>query len=210
MPNINSNKIITAVVTNFNKPPHILRRCIDSINMYGIRYIIVDDNSDNVEHLKEYDNVILLNKNVGTYKAFEIGMETVDTGYIMRVDADDYITGKPDISSFRDAYINNIHGMITLDLDSFIKKPYAGLGGAVVKVDVLKDVWYSCAMYAADIIIFVRLVKRYDCVMNKKCLYVYDRTHSTITKIDHNIRREHLNYAKSVAMAELLYCDSIN
>ena len=195
--------MITAIITNYNKPPEILKRCIDSVVAQRVKYIIIDDASDNTEHLKQYENVITLDKNVGFYSAFLVGLKQVSTEYVLKVDADDYITGIPDISSGYDAYINNIDEKITLIPEKFIARPYAGLGGAVVKSDVLLDVWGTDLKYYGDIVNFTRLISRYKCKLNDECLYVYDKKYSLITSMDFSTRMEWITKAKKLAQNEI-------
>lgn len=193
---------ITALVTHYNKPPELLKRCIDSIEKFGLDYVIVDDGSEKTGHLSEYKNVIYLKENVGTYKAFRIGIESINTLYTMRVDADDYISGVPDIGKGLDAYINNIDGKITLDPQKFSERPYAGFNGAVVKTKVLCEMWFSGVRYYGDIINFSRLISQYKCVLNDKVLYVYDKeVHGSITK--RKDKQKHIDYAKAKIKEEL-------
>jgi glycosyltransferase involved in cell wall biosynthesis len=192
--------MITAVVTNYNKPPSIVERCIRSIEDHGLKYIIVDDGSDDRSHLKKYDRVVELEKNVGTYKAFEIGLALVDTKYVMRVDSDDYIVGVPDVSSGCDAYVNTLNRKVSLNPEEFLRRPYAGLNGITVKTEILKREWYSYVRYAADIIIYMRLIRRYKCCANKDDLYVYDRQHSNISTMAK--RNSHLEFALAIAEVE--------
>lgn len=193
--------MITAVVTHYNKPKGLLERCIGSLEKFGLDYIIVDDASDNKTHLSSYENVVCLPKNVGPFKAFEQGLNLVRTPYVMRVDADDYILGVPDISSGYDAYINNVHRRISLSPEVFAERPYAGLSGIVAKTDVLKAVWTSDIKYCADIIIFNRIIMRYRCKMNDECLYVYDLSGSNVTKMPG--RKQYIDEAKKIMKKEL-------
>lgn len=196
------NKDITAIITNYNIPKNLLLRCVKSIEEQGIEYIIVDDcSTENKNYLVNFKNVHYLKKNSGTYKAFEYGLNLVKTKYTMRVDADDYIVGVPDTSSDMDGYINNIHGKITLNIDDFVKKPYAGLNGAVIKTDIFKKEWYSDLRYCADIIIFVKIVGKYNCVLNEKSLYRYvKRKKNSITAMKD--RSMYVRYCKDIMMRE--------
>ena len=192
--------MITAVVTNYNKPPHIVKRCVDSIVRHGVAVILVDDNSDDRDYLSSLSaSIVPLPKNIGQYRAFRIGLEMVDTTYVMRVDSDDYILGIPDISSDADAYINNIDNKVSLDVEVFLSRPYAGLNGAVIKTEIAKDIWFTELKRYGDIVNFALLTSRYECVMNEKCLYVYDRQYSTVTKAKRSNRLEDIRTAVRTA-----------
>ena len=170
-----SNKDITAVVTHYNIPKELFVKCMDSLEKYGINAIIVDDASDYEfrKNLEPYPNVIQLNENVGPYKAFLVGLNNVTTKYVMKVDADDYIIGVPDISTGEDAYINNIDGKISLDPVKFRRFPYAGMNGATVKTSIMKDIWRPTEGFMHDVVIFHRLLLKYKPVFNPKSLYEY-------------------------------------
>lgn len=194
--------MITAVITNYNKPPEILKRCIDSVVAQGLKYILVDDASDSTEHLEQYENVIMLDENVGAYKAFEIGLNLVDTRYVMRVDGDDYITGVPQIDENYDAIFLNIDGKVTLDVEEFICRPYAGLNGGIIRTNIMKKEWFSGVLYYGDIINFVKIISKYKCKLLDESTYVYDRDYSFITKMDSKLRFEYIENAKKLAREE--------
>jgi len=173
---------ITAVVTNYNKPPWALSRCIASIEKYDIPYILVDDASSNNPILEDYKNVIRLKDNVGPYKAFEAGLNEVSTEYVMRVDADDYIYGVPDISDGYEAYINNLDSRVYTTIPEFLDSPYAGLNGLVIKTEVCKKLWYTGLKYHADIVIFCRILRGCRFYVNPKSIYFYDKELSEIAR----------------------------
>lgn len=193
---------ITAVITNYNKPPEILDRCIRSIVDLGVGYILVDDFSENRSHIGRYENTILLDRNTGAYPAFLSGLNEVKTKYVMRVDADDYIIGIPNICGNYDAYISNTDNRATLDVEEFIKKPYSTISGAVVLTDVMLDIWGTELKYYGDILNYTRLINRYKCKIVDS-FYVYDRDHSMITKLDRELRLKWINKAKILARKEI-------
>ena len=183
-----------------------MSRCIKSLVDNDINYIIVDDGSLNNLHLLLYRNVLYLPRNIGTYKAFEVGLKEISTEYVMRVDADDYITGVPKLDKDFDAFVNNIDGKISLNPATFLSTPYAGMGGIVVRTELLKKLWYSETRYYGDIIIFMRLLCRAKCKMNKVCTYVYDREESLITKMPTTKRLRYIKSAKNIMKRELERC----
>ncbi len=192
---------ITALVTNYNKPEAIVRRCIDSIKSAGLHCILVDDGSKERAFLHSLGcELLLLPKNIGHYKAFRAGLELIETEYVMRIDSDDYITGVPDISSGFDAYINNVDNRVSLDAEEMIARPYAALNGITVKTDVLKDVWFTGLRGAGDLVVYVKLILNYRCKMNDECLYVYDKKHRTITRRPFNERQRDIKRAREFAM----------
>lgn len=192
---------ITALITNYNKPEDIVRRCVDSVNRAGLHCIVVDDGSADREFLRALDcELLLLPKNIGHYKAFRAGLELVEGEYVMRVDSDDTIVGVPDVSDGYDAYINNLDGRISLDAVEMIRRPYAGLNGITVKTEVMKDVWFTGLRGTGDLVIFVNLVLNYRCKMNDECLYVYDKEHRTITRRSFNERQSDLRKARELAL----------
>jgi glycosyltransferase involved in cell wall biosynthesis len=166
---------VTVIVAHYNIPPNLFKKCIDSIEKQGLNYWIVDDCSlpKYMNSLDRFKGVWFLPKNLGPYGAFEFLLDKVETPYVMRVDADDYITGFPDIKDGHDAYVNNVNNKVSIDPVEFRKRPYAGLNGIVVKTDVLKSVWMTKWKYLCDIVIFHRLLLKHDCVMNETSLYVY-------------------------------------
>jgi len=194
--------MITAVVTNYNKPPDILKRCIDSIMAQGLEYILVDDNSDETSHLSSYENVIKLQKNVGAYKAFDEGLKLVNTEYVIRIDGDDFLTGLPYVCGGYDAYISNIDGRATVDPDKFIDRPYALISGAIIKTKAMRDVWGTGLRFYGDILNYARLINRYNCKIVDS-FYVYDKTHSMITKMDYRTRMVWIAKAKKLAYEEI-------
>jgi len=177
---------ITVVVTHYNTPDKLMQRCIASLEKYGLKYIIIDDGSDDehVSNLSKYKNVtIYLRENTGPYIAWKHGLECVDTKYVMRVDSDDYIIGVPDVSTGRDAYVNNLHGKISLAPKTFRENPFAGLGGIVVKTWIMDKIWQASPGYMFDVVIFHRLLIHYKPIMNRECLYVYeDNRPGSVTK----------------------------
>ena len=192
--------MITAVVTYYNKPEHILKRCIDSLERFGIDYIIVDDCSGS-SFLNSYKNVISLDENLGHYRAFEIGLKEVKTEFVMKIDADDYITFRNEIFGDYDAYINNIRGKISLDPKVYTTAPYGALGGSIIKRDVLVDVWSTNLKYCNDIVIFTRLICKYKCTFFEKCNYVYDTNYSSIVTMKN--RNKYVIEARKLAREEL-------
>ncbi len=200
---------ITVVITHFNKPFELLKKCIKSIEKYNLKYIIVDDCSD-LEYKKDLlalENVIYLEKNQGTYKAFKHGLDFVTTEYTMRVDADDYILGVPNLETMRDAYINDIDNKISLNPLEFLKRPFAGFGGTTVKTDILKKIWFSEIRYYGDIVNFTKLIHGYDCVFNDTNLYHYNRTNNnSITHMKDRLR--YIEIAKKIAIKQIGIKDS--
>jgi len=196
---------ITAVVTVYNKPQHIVERCIKSITDLNLKYIIVEDMSTeyDTEYLKHYDNVIFNTKNEGCYEAFEIGFRQVKTEYVLKMDADDYIIGYPDVSSNHDAYVNNIDNSISLIPKDFAHRPYAGLNGIVAKTSALLDAWTTELKFFNDIIIFTKLINRYDCVLNDTNYYVYDKEFSGIISLPFDEKMEYVIIAKKLALKEV-------
>lgn len=194
---------ITAIITHYNIPKNLLDRCIDSVNRFNLDYIIVDDCSkkEYKENLRKYDNVLYLKENLGVAQATIEALKNVKSDYIYRIDADDYILGVPDISSNEDAYINRFNGKISLNFNEFIKRPYAGLNGSVIKTHIAKKIWDVNIRYYEDIIIFSRLINNYKCVFNEIELYFYDSgREGSITSMKDRLK--HINYAKNIAKKE--------
>lgn len=148
---------------------------MDSVLKTGLKYIIIDDGSDFdfKSLLLNYDNVISLSKNIGTYKAFEFVLNKVTTPYVTRMDSDDYFTSIPVIFGNYDGYANSLNGRVSIDLNNFLNKPHAGLNGITVKTHILKSVWFSELRYFCDIIIFARLLREYNIVFYNFDNYIY-------------------------------------
>lgn len=182
----------TVIITHWNTPQDLMARCMKSVIETGLEYIIVDDGSDPEyrDFLSAYDNVILLPKNVGTYKAFEVALNTITTPYVTRMDSDDYFVSTPVIYGDHDAYANTIGGMVKLKLDEFSKAPYAGLNGITVKTEVLKAVWCSKMRSFCDAIMFARILREYDVVANKVDNYRYcKRKGNSITNSENRVEK---------------------
>ncbi len=191
---------ITALVTNYNKPESVVRRCVDSVRSAGLPCVLVDDGSDDRAFLETLEcELLLLPKNIGHYRAFRAGLEMVETPYVMRVDSDDYITGAPDVSDGFDAYVNNIDDRISLDPEAMVRRPYAALNGITVKTEVMKKVWFTGLKGVGDLVIFVDLLLNYRCKMNERCLYVYDKRNRTLTRRPFNERQRDLRIARETA-----------
>jgi len=200
------NHKTTVVVTYYNTPEHLMERCMNSIINCNLGYVIVNDgsNSEFTPVLSKYDNVIHLGKNVGLYKAFKIGLDSVTTPYVTKADSDDVMLRPPMIDEEHDAFVNSLDGMISLKLDDFIKRPYAGLSGITAKTEVLKSVWYQGVECMGDIIIFSRLLRDYKLKMNELETYRYiPRKGNSMTNISDELRETYKSNTLKIVMQEL-------
>lgn len=189
----------TVIITHWNTPPHLMKRCMESVIATGLPYIIVDDCSDEAfrANLLPYNNVIFLDKNVGTYKAFEVALHQVKTPYVTRMDSDDYFLCTPTIFDDYDAYVNTFGGKVKLDLMEFAEQPYAGTNGMTAKTDVIKKVWlYDDTRTYGDIIIFARLLRKYRVVAYVQDSYMYAKRQGNSITASVN-RREKVEISKA-------------
>jgi len=209
-PGIGTTKV---VVTNYNKPEWMIERCLQSISDIGLGFILVDDCSMNPPLDKKHTSAVRLKENVGAYASFMEGLNRVDTEFVMRVDADDYITGFPTIHGDFDGYIQNIDGKVSIDPEQYLDRPYCGINGSVIKTAVMKDIWPSDMRFYGDIVAFARLITRYRVTMVEERMYVYDQSASWITKMDD--RLGFIEMAKSRARKEIItnkkggYCECL-
>lgn len=192
---------LTAIVTYYHtKTLEQLKRCIDSLDQFQIKWILVDDHSDNrppYPHLRT-------DKNLGPYGAFELALEQVRTPWVMRVDCDDYLISEPVFDESYDAWCNDFNGKVTIDIDEFFKKPYAGLTGIVVKTPIMRRVWTSELTTFGDIVIFHRLLRQFKVTKYKKDCYVYkSQQPGSITAVSWNIRGKQLDEAKTKIIKEI-------
>ena len=163
-------KYLTAVVTYYHtKTLEQLKRCIDSLEQFNIKWILVDDHSDNrppYPHLRT-------DRNLGPYGAFEVGLQHVRTPWVMRVDCDDYLISEPVFNDSYDAWCNDFNGKVNLDPEKFLITPYAGLTGIVVKTSIMRRVWTRELTVYGDIVIFHRLLRQFKVTKYEKDCYVY-------------------------------------
>ena len=192
---------LTAVITYYHSKTHEqLKRCIDSLEQFGIKWILVDDFSDcrpSYPHLRT-------DENLGPYGAFELGLEHVRTPWVMRVDCDDYLISEPVFEESYDAWCNDFNGKVNLDPEDFFKNPYAGLTGIVVKTPIMRRVWTGESTTFGDIIIFHRLLRQFKVTKYKKDCYVYIPQQSgSITAVSWNIRGKQIDVAKAKIIKEI-------
>ena len=194
-------KHLTAIVTYYHtKTLEQLKRCIDSLDQFHIKWILVDDHSDNrppYPHLRT-------DKNLGPYGAFEIALEHVRTPWVMRVDCDDYLISEPVFDESYDAWCNDFNGKVNLDADEFFKKPYAGLTGIVVKTPIMRRVWTSELAAFGDMVIFHRLLRQFKVTKYKKDCYVYiPQQPGSITAVSWDIRGKQIDVSKAKITEEI-------
>ena len=194
-------KHLTAIVTYYHtKTLEQLKRCIDSLDQFHIKWILVDDHSDNrppYPHLRT-------DKNLGPYGAFELALEHVRTPWVMRVDCDDYLISEPVFDESYDAWCNSFAGKNKLNQDEFFKRPYAGLNGIIAKTDILKRVWYTDVRQFGDIIIFHRLLRQFKVTHYLEDCYVYEAmTPGSMTGTPLNIRKHYINNALDTIRKEV-------
>ena len=192
---------LTAVITYYHSKTHEqLKRCIDSLEQFGIKWILVDDHSDNrpsYPHLRT-------DENLGPYGAFKLGLDQVRTQWTLRMDSDDYLCSAPVFDESFDAWCNSFAGKNKLNKDEFFKRPYAGLGGITAKTDILKRVWYTDVRHFGDIIIFHRLLRQFKVTHYLEDCYVYESmTPGSITGTPWNIRKHYLNNALDTIRKEV-------
>ena len=163
-------KHLTAIVTYYHtKTLEQLKRCIDSLEQFNIKWILVDDHSDNrppYPHLRT-------DKNLGPYVAFAVALSHVRTPWVMRVDCDDYLISEPVFDESYDAWCNDFNGKVHLDTGLFLKMPYAGITGIVAKTDIMRRVWTSELTTFGDMVIFHRLLRQFKVTKYEKDCYVY-------------------------------------
>ena len=163
-------KHLTAVVTYYHtKTLEQLKRCIDSLDQFQIKWILVDDHSDNrppYPHLRT-------DKNLGPYGAFELGLMHVRTPWVLRMDCDDYLISKPIFNESYDAWCNSFNDRVKIHPEAFLNSPYAGLTGIVVKTPIMRRVWTSELTTFGDIVIFHRLLRQFKVTKYDKDCYVY-------------------------------------
>ena len=194
-------KHLTAIVTYYHtKTLEQLKRCIDSLDQFHIKWILVDDHSDNrppYPHLRT-------DKNLGPYGAFELALEHVRTPWVMRVDCDDYLISAPVFDESYDAWCNDFNGKVNLDPEDFFKKPYAGLAGIVVKTPIMRRVWTSELVTLGDMVIFHRLLRQFKVTKYEKDCYVYiPQQPGSITAVSLDIRRKQLDLTKNKIREEI-------
>ena len=194
-------KYLTAVVTYYHtKTLEQLKRCIDSLEQFNIKWILVDDHSDNrptYPHLRT-------DRNLGPYGAFELALEHVRTPWVMRVDCDDYLISEPVFNDSYDAWCNDFNGKVNLDPEKFLITPYAGLTGIVVKTSIMRRVWTSELTVYGDIVIFHRLLRQFKVTKYEKDCYVYiAKQPGSITAASWCIRGKQLDIAKAKIRGEI-------
>ena len=57
--------MITIVITNYNKPKHLVYKCLDSVKKYNLKYLLINDGGEPIND----PNEITLPVNIGIYKA---------------------------------------------------------------------------------------------------------------------------------------------
>jgi len=135
---------LTAVIPHYNTPKSLLARAIKSLDKYGIKYIIVDDGSDEKHKaglLQYKDRVIFLKENKGQGYANYVGFYAVETKWAMRMDSDDYLTTDP---SYDDEAVVHTQASIypqPKSANELFAKPYAYLAGAVARSSVYVKVY---------------------------------------------------------------------
>lgn len=92
--------IVTILLPNYNNGPY-LRECLDSVvnqTFQDYKLLMVDDGStdNSVEIFKSYQNdkFVLIEKemNSGIVDSLNVGLDHLDTKYMIRLDGDDYMT----------------------------------------------------------------------------------------------------------------------
>ena len=191
--------MITAIVTYYNKPIEQLKRCIDSLNEFSIPWILVDDCSDsrpNYPHIRTSENL-------GPYGAFAVGLELVTTPWVLRIDADDYLTDKPVFNDSFDCWTNCFNHKIKITPHEFRGYSYAGLTVAAIKTDICRKVWLTDMRQFGDIVIFHRLLLKYKVAKYAKdCYHYVPKQPGSITATPWNIRKRWINIAKERMLKE--------
>ena len=192
---------LTAIITYYHSKTHEqLKRCIDSLEQFGIKWILVDDFSDcrpSYPHLRT-------DENLGPYGAFKLGLNQVRTQWVLRMDADDYLSSAPIFDESYDAWCNSFEGKVKISPVDFLNRPYAGLSGIVVKTDILKRVWYTGVRQFGDIIIFHRLLRQFKVTNYLEDCYVYEAmTPGSITGTPWSISKHYLKNALDIIRKEV-------
>lgn len=91
------------IITNFNRANFLARAIRSALNQFLLRrkveVILVDDCSTDDSHTiwREFENsisIVTLEKNSGVATASNVGIEFASSEYIMRLDADDYLSNE--------------------------------------------------------------------------------------------------------------------
>tara|TARA_R100000008_G_C3532359_1_gene139985 strand:- start:136 stop:744 length:609 start_codon:yes stop_codon:yes gene_type:complete len=130
--------MVSIIVTNYNYGMYLgrcLRSCLAQKNA-DFEVIVVDDcSTDNslevLESFKDEVRIISLDKNVGVAAASNIGIKNAKGQFIIRVDADDYVSDQ--MCNFmrtylihnKDAFCVSCDYILVNDHEEFIERKYA-------------------------------------------------------------------------------------
>ena len=195
---------VTVLITHFNTPKNLLDRCVNSVIDLGYKYLIIDDCSytEFLPNLLHY-NTVYLNTNIGHFKAFYEGLKYIETDYVLKLDADDYLINKVDTSDAFDCYVNSFNGRVNLDLNHLLERPYAATNWAIVKKELLEKVWETELSNYGDICIFARLLKHGNIKLNNTDNCVYDRRQgNSMTNISILEQKNRINIAIDIIKRE--------
>ena len=124
-----SNPDISIIVTNYNYEKFI-SRCIRScLNQKNVNHevIVIDDCSSNspVKELLPFENKLRFfktDKNSGVSSASNLGIKNAKGQFVIRVDADDYISS--DLCYFLKTYLESNHDAFCVSCDYILVDNY--------------------------------------------------------------------------------------
>lgn len=113
---------VSIIVTSYNYGKYIarcLRSCLSQRNVKA-EIIVVDDAStdDTLEQIEPFTDdirLIRLSENVGVAAASNIGLRAAKAQFVIRVDADDYVTA--DMAHFLKVYLETNHDAFCVSCD---------------------------------------------------------------------------------------------
>ena len=197
-------KQITVIICNYNNEKY-LKSCLDSIcnqsiekKKYNILFIDDCSTDNSVKIANEYLNfknfkIIKNKKNIGLVKSCNKAVKLCKTKYIIRLDADDYVT-KNFIAKFqfytKDNYDFIFSNYLLKKKNKFVKKnlKYKNLDHLIscsvaLKTAYLKKIGLYKNFFWEEIDLYIRYLQSYNKIKHiRNYLYIYQMHNNNMTK----------------------------
>jgi glycosyltransferase involved in cell wall biosynthesis len=146
---------VSIVITNYNYG-HFISRCIRSClaqKSANVEVIVVDDSSTDesleiISVFKDDIKILKTPENSGVAAAANLGIKNARGQFVVRVDADDYVSG--DMSYFMKTYLETNHDAFCVSCDYVIVDNYEN----ILERKYAEDSPVSCGiMYRKDLLV---------------------------------------------------------
>ena len=154
---------ISIIITNFNYDKYIQRAIRSCLNQTNVNHevIVVDDCStdDSLSKIKIFEDKVRVLKtdvNSGVAKAANLGIKSAKGQFVIRVDADDYVSSE--MCYFMEKYLQSNHDAFCVSCDyelvdnyeNLIERKYASIDNISCGIMYRKDLLLQLGAYNED------------------------------------------------------------